>query len=633
MSRRVEVLSAAEAAALIGDLPSDSDSESDTEAVQQPDSEEEQDVLHRYVPDEVGADGEPEDEPDVGRRELTRSQKKLAEADFRPQEPAAAGPYVARGARQAIVAEWLTEPPPLNRRRDPANVLTERAGVRGDARNVSTETDAFKLFITDEVIGEIRQNTNKKLDLAKEKIKASSSAKTQEKSLHLYQHISHNEMTAFLGLSVIRAFYKNLTVPQLFDPATGPSLFKAVMGGRRYAVILQNLTFDNRETRDERKKGDKFCHIRDLFNTVDSNLRRHFVPSECLTVDESLVRFRGRCPFKMYLPSKPGKYGILLRTVADASYRYMWKMWPYSGRPEEPDQSPPHVQLPSVMDMVKYLVEDVAGTGRNVTLDRFFTSVPLAEDLMASRLTMVGTVNRGRKLLPEEMKKTSGREPGTTLFGFRNGVTLVSHAPKPNKVVLLMSTQHHAPMVDAHSGKPEIMLFYNSTKGGVDVLDAMVEKCMGKPPLNRWPTAVLFFLLGVAQVNSTTILLLNRGHGTSEVSNGVRREMAFSLARGLVMPHIQDRVANPTGLNSDITMAISYVTGTSQSQIQQRRVTQAVTRGRCVACLGELKGSAGFRQQKDKMPKEPPCEKCQNYVCKRHGKTIRVCDPDCNVSD
>ena len=36
----------------------------------------------------------------------------------------------------------------------------------------------------------------------------------------------------------------------------------------------------------------------------------------------------------LYLPSKPGRYGLLFYTAADANVRYMWKAWPYSGRPQ-----------------------------------------------------------------------------------------------------------------------------------------------------------------------------------------------------------------------------------------------------------------------------------------------------------
>ena len=54
---------------------------------------------------------------------------------------------------------------------------------------------------------------------------------------------------------------------------------------------------------------------------------------------------------------------------------------------------------------------------------------------------------------------------------------------------------------------------YNATKGGVHVLDAMIASYLGKPAFRRWPTAVFFFLLGVAEVNASILLLLDRGQG------------------------------------------------------------------------------------------------------------------------
>ncbi|KAF0291654.1 hypothetical protein FJT64_010236 [Amphibalanus amphitrite] len=45
-----------------------------------------------------------------------------------------------------------------------------------------------------------------------------------------------------------------------------------------------------------------------------------------------------------------------------------------------PEQSPPATYFESVPEMVKYMAQEVAGTGRSVTMDRFFTSVPLVED-------------------------------------------------------------------------------------------------------------------------------------------------------------------------------------------------------------------------------------------------------------
>jgi len=57
------------------------------------------------------------------------------------------------------------------------------------------------------------------------------------------------------------------------------------------------------------------------------------------------------------------------------------------------------------------------------------------------------------------------------MFGFQNQVTLVSFKPKKNKSVVLQSTMHHDASVDTETKKPEIVYFYNSTKGGVDTVD------------------------------------------------------------------------------------------------------------------------------------------------------------------
>ncbi|KAF0294497.1 hypothetical protein FJT64_007860 [Amphibalanus amphitrite] len=52
-------------------------------------------------------------------------------------------------------------------------------------------------------------------------------------------------------------------------------------------------------------------------------------------------------------------------------------------------------QLDGVNKTVRYLVQEVMGSGRNVTLDRLYTSVPREEELAAERLTVVGTRTGG----------------------------------------------------------------------------------------------------------------------------------------------------------------------------------------------------------------------------------------------
>lgn len=100
--------------------------------------------------------------------------------------------------------------------------------------------------------------------------------------------------------------------------------------------IFQNITrvlrFDDRTTRAGHRQTDKFAPIRDLFYKWVENLAYIYVPLENVTVDEQSLSFRGRCPFRQYMPSKPAKYGIKSSILADSKTFFVYKMQPYLGK-------------------------------------------------------------------------------------------------------------------------------------------------------------------------------------------------------------------------------------------------------------------------------------------------------------
>ncbi len=99
--------------------------------------------------------------------------------------------------------------------------------------------------------------------------------------------------------------------------------------------ISFQLSFDDPTDREQRKKKDKFTPCRKIFEDWNRNLSKLLTVPIYLTIDECLVPTRNRVSFKMYMPNKPGKYGINIKTLAGADVPYVFSCDVYAGKPAE----------------------------------------------------------------------------------------------------------------------------------------------------------------------------------------------------------------------------------------------------------------------------------------------------------
>ena len=95
------------------------------------------------------------------------------------------------------------------------------------------------------------------------------------------------------------------------------------------------ITFDDKPTRGERWKSDKFACMREIFELFNVRCASIRFPSVYLAVNEPLYPYRGRIGFKQYNPSKPAKYGLHYRSLSDAETPYTYFILPYAGKPTE----------------------------------------------------------------------------------------------------------------------------------------------------------------------------------------------------------------------------------------------------------------------------------------------------------
>lgn len=312
-------------------------------------------------------------------------------------------------------------------------------------------------------------------------------------------------MRAYFGLLLLAGVYrsKGEDLTELWDDHHGRPIFRAAMSITRFRAINRCIRFDDKEERISEPVRHKLAPIRNVFDRWVQRSKSLYVPGKCVTVDEQLLPFRGRCSFIQYIPSKPAKYGIKIWVLCDSESYYAYNLAVYVGR--EKNCKP---ETNQGMRVVLELSKDL--NGRNVTCDNFFTSHALATELKKQQMTLVGTMRKTRKEIPPILSNMKSKPVLHSEFVFDHKLraTMVSYVPKRKKHVTLLSTMHTKKEIDlSEAQKPEIIKYYNSTKGAVDTLDEMVGTYRCKRKVLRWPLALFENMLDISAVNALVLFL------------------------------------------------------------------------------------------------------------------------------
>ena len=306
-----------------------------------------------------------------------------------------------------------------------------------------------------------------------------------------------------------------------------------------------------------------------------------------MTVDEQLCNTRGRCSFKSYIPSKPGKYGIKIWCICDAENAYFLNGQIYTGK------SGNSTEVNQGERVVRDLSKNYLHSGRNITTDNFFTTMQLSKYLLQNKTTLVGTVRKTRKFLPKEICGNS-RQVGSEFIFYVNKHAIVRFTEKPGKSVTLLSS--HNPTNDIEeNGKPAIVNLYNQTKAGVDTLDQVVRFYTVKRKTRRWPLVIFFNLLDIACYNSFVLYSTKYTEFREFHGNKSRRQFISNL-----VDEIKDEFCKPSEDVSHSSKRSKYV---------------HTNHARCTKCP----------RSRDSKPKSG-CDNCNKTLCKSH--LFNICE-DC----
>ena len=233
------------------------------------------------------------------------------------------------------------------------------------------------------------------------------------------RHITRAEMQAYVALQIAMGI---CCKPELSDYWRKYWLtrvsFGDVMSRQRYQLITAFLHFnDNIKMKARGEEGyDPLYKVRRLLDIMDPLYMNYYCPQKDLSIDESMVKFKGRVFFGQFLPAKPIRFGIKQFCLSEAKTVYALKFLVCTGRTTFTELET-NSDFSVTEQVVLHLMADetLQGKGHVVYTDSFYTSPKLCRELKEKGIEHCGTVGQGRKNMPKHL------HPGPSNLKLRKG--------------------------------------------------------------------------------------------------------------------------------------------------------------------------------------------------------------------
>ena len=115
------------------------------------------------------------------------------------------------------------------------------------------------------------------------------------------------------------------------------------MTRERFKEILQNIHLE--KNRKSNKESDKGCKIRPLIDHSNKVFSEAMSDDSEETIDEHMVKFKGRSSMKQYVKNKPIKWGFKFWFRCDSTTEFLQEMGMYLGKKQQVEHSLGVLQL------------------------------------------------------------------------------------------------------------------------------------------------------------------------------------------------------------------------------------------------------------------------------------------------
>lgn len=292
----------------------------------------------------------------------------------------------------------------------------------------------------------------------------------------------YHEIMIIIGCTLVMSYNK---VPH-FDmywsrnKSLGNRTIQSAMARDRFKLLFSKLYFN-----EPVKPADasKTYYVDELVQCLKYTFQKARTDSTFQSIDESMIKFKGRSSMKQYMPNKPIKRGIKAWTRSDAETGYIYDFNIYCGKQTVAAEG----------TLGERVVNTLCNTIRNddaaICIDRFFTSVNLMKTLP---FACTGTIMSNRKHLPKMPGKLVRGE--SVAQASDDGVIAIKWQDTKEVTVVSNCHDYNISSVERRLKDgtkkifncPEAIKFYNQNMAGVDLSDQFAVLYDINRKSNKW---------------------------------------------------------------------------------------------------------------------------------------------------
>ena len=398
-----------------------------------------------------------------------------------------------------------------------------------------------------------------------------------------------DEIWAFLGVVVLMGYHRLPSFSDYWSKSeyVGVRGIQRCMTYSRFSQLWRNLHVADNSSAD---RSDRYYKIRPLVVRLQDSFRRAYHPAQELSLDESMIKCKGRAKGKVFMPKKPIKRGFKMYSLSCACCGYLCDFRLCAGKEVDPVNGKRLDKPVKVADTVKDLLVSVySGHNHVVYMDRYFTNGPTVSELQQVGIFTVGTIQRSAAGFPPELKSIDPPE-GVYCAALHNG--LHYYVFNDRSIVCFVSNVfplHTEPMLRKAKGSkggcmtktdsvPPVVPAYNHYMGGVDRTNHMCQTYLLDHRCMRPWMRIFVQLFQLAVMNASLLHSHNcRAYGVRCKSNlQFRQELVELCLQGYCG---RERKRSGTGETPGSTISCFEA---DHELVRVRDIP--IARGRCARC-------------------------------------------------